>query len=497
LKTYSITRRLIVTVLLIELVSAICVTGVALVYERHTHFRAFDTLLRGRADSLLGAVQDSEDAADNVMLDGSEVSVPPDDIYEVRDDAGRLLGRSVKGNGLATLFSQSKEQVERRLDRDEGKQPHDPGKESFARVVVDDKVYGVIRAEGLRIVDPGDQNGGVRRYVTVYYGSSTERVWHAVWRSAGFYAISSLLVLLATGVLMSWLLNRGLAPLRELASAAGRVSVASWSFEAPEKARATKELAPLVVALEELLRGLELSFAQQQRFIGDAAHELKTSVAVVKSSLQLLGLKKRTAEEYEAGLARCLNDCERMEAIVAQMLTLARIEEGDSGTSGAFHTDFGVAIRNVVAQLETVAQARAINIAAHLSSGVLVDVDPGQLELMCRNIVLNAIEHSTAGHSVTVTLDRVGEKAQMKIVDTGEGIDERDLTYIFERFSRADPSRSRKTGGSGLGLAICKAISDKYRGTIEILSAPGEGTTVVVTFLSMSDGTPESATPNS
>src|SRR5580692_6069960 len=94
MKTYSIARRLIATVLLIELVSAVCVTTVAFVYERHVHFRAFEVLLRGRADSMLGAVQDAEDASDNVMLDGTEVTVPPDDIYQVTDAGGRVLGRS-------------------------------------------------------------------------------------------------------------------------------------------------------------------------------------------------------------------------------------------------------------------------------------------------------------------------------------------------------------------------------------------------------------------
>ena len=94
MKPYSISRRLITSVLLLELISAACVAGVALVYERHTHFRAFEVMLRGRADSLLGAVQDAEDTQDNVMLDGTEVSLPSEDIYEVRDANNRILGRS-------------------------------------------------------------------------------------------------------------------------------------------------------------------------------------------------------------------------------------------------------------------------------------------------------------------------------------------------------------------------------------------------------------------
>jgi hypothetical protein len=100
MKPYSITRRLIATVLLIELVSALCVTTVAFLYERHAHFRSFDILLRGRADSLLGAVQDAGDANDNVVLDGSEAAIPSADIYEVDTD-GRVLGRSANWGGGA------------------------------------------------------------------------------------------------------------------------------------------------------------------------------------------------------------------------------------------------------------------------------------------------------------------------------------------------------------------------------------------------------------
>src|ERR1700743_2930938 len=101
MKTHSIARRLIATVLLVELVSALCVTGLAWIYERHIHFRAFDILLRGRADSLLGSVQDAEDPEDNVMLDKSDLNVPSEDIYEVRDEKGRLLGRSPNWDGGA------------------------------------------------------------------------------------------------------------------------------------------------------------------------------------------------------------------------------------------------------------------------------------------------------------------------------------------------------------------------------------------------------------
>ena len=184
----------------------------------------------------------------------------------------------------------------------------------------------MLRIEGLRIVDPGDKGGGIPRRVTIFYGSPIEHVWDEIWEAVGFYAVTSLFLLAISGMLIFWLLNRGLAPLRELAAEASGVSVNSWNFAPSPRARMIRELAPLTVAIETVLTGLERSFMQQRRFISDAAHELKTAVAVLKSSLQLLTLKQRTALEYERGIERCQLDCERIEETVAKMLTLARVE---------------------------------------------------------------------------------------------------------------------------------------------------------------------------
>jgi signal transduction histidine kinase len=285
MKSYSLTHRLVMTVLLIQLISAVSITGLAVIYERHTHFHSFVIMLRGRADSLLGAVQDAEDPGDNVMLDGTEVSLPATDIYEVVDANKRLLGRSRNWSGSNEAEASLKD-------------------ESFFKLRLNGKKYRVLKIGGLRMVDPGDKGGGIPRHVTVMYGSPTESVWKAVWRTVAFYALTSLVLLAISGFLMFWLLNRGLMPLRELAAEAAGVSVDSWSFVPSEKARMTKELAPLAGALETVLHRLERSFVQQRQFVSDAAHELKTSVAVVKSSLQLLAMKRRTVHEYEAGLER-------------------------------------------------------------------------------------------------------------------------------------------------------------------------------------------------
>jgi signal transduction histidine kinase len=458
MKSYSITHRLITTVLLVELLAALSISTAAMLYERHQRFHSFDIMLRGRADSLLGAVQDAEDTNDDVMLDGTEVNLPAEDVYQVQDASGRVLGHSPNwsGPGASLLAAQS-------------------GK--FLRLHVNGIHYRALRIEGLRIVDPGDKGGGIPRRVSIFYGSPVSGVWKDIFRAVTFYAVTSLSLLAISGLLIFWLLNRGLAPLRELATEAAGVSVNSWNFVPPQRARMIKELAPLTLALETVLISLERSFMQQRRFVGDAAHELKTAVAVLKSSLQLLTLKQRTAIEYERGIERCQMDCDRMEEAVGKMLILARVETDAEVLSPRVETDLAQTVRQALQQFESMAELKRLRILMSAEDAVMVDIDQEQLQLLCSNLLLNALQHSPAGSAIRAV---VGQNGELVIEDDGDGIAPEDLPHVFDRFYRGDPSRSRNTGGTGLGLAICKAIVSRWQGTIEITSELGIGTRVIV-----------------
>jgi signal transduction histidine kinase len=462
----SIKTQLIASVLLVELTAAACGTGLAFLYERHMHFRAFDVMLRGRADSLLGAVQDAEDTQDNVMLDGTEVGLPQRDIYEVWDENLRVLGHSAQWS-IAPETSTSARQYE--------------------EIQVGGKQYRTIRTPGVRIVDPGDKGGGVLRRVTIIYGSETHPIWEAVWQAVVFYGLASLGTALATGVVMFWLLRRGLAPLDELAVQAAGVSVSSWHFEPSERVLGTLELAPLAMALETAVRGLERSFTQQHRFVSDAAHELKTTVAVVKSSLQLLTMKPRSVNEYENGLERLGDDCSRMDEIVRKMLTLAQVE-GRADPDDAVSANAGDVLERLKGQLASIVELMGVSVLVSLlilerrpaAEALCARIAPDELELLLSNLLMNAIQHSKAGDAVRVNARNDGEWVEILVEDEGEGIATEALPYVFDRFYRSDPSRSRHTGGTGLGLAICKAIVTRCRGTIGIESEAGVGTTVIV-----------------
>jgi signal transduction histidine kinase len=473
----SITARLIMAVLAVELLSSILVVAFSFGYERHTHFHAFDVLLHGHADSVLGAIEDAEDANDDVILDFSDLHSFPDDIYEVYDSAGHLLGRSPNWQGQGFVL------------------PGNPRGEFF-NLTLNRRDYRALRIQGSRLVDPADHGGKVRN-VVILYGAPTNKVWHAIYGTVEFYAGGTLFLLLVTGPLIAWLLHRGLFPLRQLATLAGRVSVDSWHFNPPSSAHTTPELAPLTHALESVLQRLQVSFEQQRAFVSDAAHELKTAVAVAKSSLQLLAMKRRSPDDYQAGLERCLTDSERLEELVAEMLTLARIEAAPVSGPNPSHppsSDFAPAVRQTVATLQSVADLRGIHINLTLddSTPISVPVPHNDLFLLLSNLLLNALQHSPAETTVSLRLAVEAQSAFLTIEDHGDGIAPDALPHVFDRFYRGDPSRNRNTGGTGLGLAIARAITVKAGGSIQLASELGRSTTATIR-LPFTTNTPSSS----
>jgi signal transduction histidine kinase len=461
MKRHSLSRRLISSVLLVELVFAVAIIALAGVYERHAHLSSFDIMLQGRADSLLGAVQDAEDPGDNVMLDRTGLQLPAQDVYEVRDSNGRLLGRSPNWLGP------DPREITSSADR-------------IYPARINGRHYRVFALHGLRVVDPGDKGGGKPRHILVVYGAPTAQVWHQIRNAIVFFSLSNLVLLIVTGVLMAWLLHRGLAPMRQLAAEAEKISIHRWSFQPPESAVQTRELAPLASALSAAMQRLEASFSQQRRFVSDAAHELKTAVAVVKSSLQLLAMRQRTTEEYAAGIEVSLVDCERMEDIVARMLTLARAEHPATEHQSAGPSDLAAAAASIAQQFESMAELRWVTLTLAADEPAFVSLSNEECSLLCSNLLLNALQHSPPRTEVKILLRTELNSVELRVEDQGDGVDPAILPHVFERFSRGDPSRSRNTGGTGLGLAICRAIVHKAGGAIVLENAPGYGATAVV-----------------
>ena len=483
IKPTSLSGRLILTILCIEATLALFITAAALYYQHRQALQAFDVMLRGRADSVLGSVQDAEDAGDSLMLDKTSIAAPSDDVYEVREEGDRLSG------GLAGSLGGTSDELFSKVpvDRDEPSsaisRPQD--------VKIRHRVYRVITLRGQRMIDP-DQPGpvagtmGTVHHIVVLYGSPLEPVNKAAWRAARFFLLADALALAMSVAVVASLIRRSLRPLADLALHASRISPRDWSFQAPASAHEVAELRPLASALEAALRGLEQSFQQQRTFVNDAAHELKTAVTVLKSSLQLLVFRERTSEQYRAGIEGCLSDCGRMEDLVQRMLLLARVEQAETHMRGTLpatpaSVSLAAVARTVMTQIGSAAQLRQTSFRLEVMDDRAVALPEEECSVLLTNLLMNAVQYSRANTTIALRVIAESEtQTRVSIVDEGAGIDARHLPFVFESFYRADASRSRDTGGTGLGLSICKAIVTAYGGSISIASELAVGTTVTL-----------------
>jgi signal transduction histidine kinase len=350
------------------------------------------------------------------------------------------------------------------------------GPDAILKLKVGNRKYRAVRIHGMRVIDPATMK--VRHNVVVLYAAPTAGVWRAVGRAARFFAIANAVILLLTGVLVFVFVRRSITPLYQLAGEASTIAANSWRFAPSEQARSVEELEPLVTALEGVIQRLERSFSQQRVFVSDAAHELKTSVAVVKSSIQLLSMKERTSAEYQAGLERCQMDCTRMEELVQRMLTLAMVEEGDLKHPVVEEVAVMPVVCEVMDELATTAELRGVRLQCSGDEAVRAAITRDRWKTVCTELLQNAIQHSPQGESVAIETAVEGDTVTVVVRNAGEPIAVEMLPHLFDRFYRGDPSRARSTGGTGLGLAICKAMVEQAGGRISVRH--GEGVEVQV-----------------
>lgn len=460
MKDRSLARQILTIVLAAQLPCAFTLSGIAVLNEAHSRLRALDVSLQGRSDSLLGAIQDAEDANATVRIDPAELNLPAEGVFAVYNQGGSLLG----GSSIAP---------EPLITR---------GQDGYRTVRFGGIRYRLLQREALRVIDRAEFGGtGLQRPVTILYAAPETHVWHEIVEAVSY---SLFAIFLATGFTIAFVvmfLKRALRPITELAAAAGQVSAPALRFEAPGSVLRVRELRPLAQVLTDSLTGLREAFEREHRFVGNAAHELKTAIAVVRSSIQLLMLKRRSTDQYVAGLERVLEDNLRVEALVGKMLELARAEEKDALDSQ--ETDFCAVVGHTLEELRPLAEEQGVTVYTDCSQDAMVRLCEERARVLISNLVLNAIQHSQAGQSVAVSVHRQPPgSVVLEVADTGAGIGAEALPHIFERFYREDRSRSRDTGGAGLGLSICKSIVEAAGGTIRATSFPKSGTTIRVVF---------------
>lgn len=290
------------------------------------------------------------------------------------------------------------------------------------------------------------------------------------------------LALLAAGFGAMFLTNRALKPIAEVTKAAAEISEKDLSRRLPvtgndEMTELSSTFNGMIGRLETSFEGLKESFENQRRFTADASHELRTPLTRLRLATSSALEPDSTPEDYKKALQVADKAANSMSALVQQLLMLSRADAGQLGLQTS-PVDCRVIASDAISATPGL-DARMVEV--HFAEDAcMVNGDESHLQRVIGNLLENAVRYTKRGGHIDVAVSHGPEEVVMEVKDDGEGIEPEHLQRVFDRFYRADPARSAAEGGTGLGLAICKSIVEAHRGTIDIKSSPGPGTTVRV-----------------
>lgn len=315
-------------------------------------------------------------------------------------------------------------------------------------------------------------------------GCSDAHVHEDLARLTAAMLLVGLAVLVVAPLGGYWLAGRATRPLAAINRTAAQLQPTNLAERLPDRGTGD-ELDHLSRTINGLLDRIAAYVGRNQDFLANAAHELRSPLAAIRSSAEVALAAPRPTEEYQELLSEIVDDCGQLAALVNQLLLLA---ESDAGV---LHADletveFDRIVSRALEMFQGVADEQGVTLRMAPAPEVEVRGDAKRLRQVVNNLLDNAIKYTPPGGTVSVDLQRdaADNTATLVVHDTGAGIPQTDLPHVFERFYRGDRSRQRRMAqhGTGLGLAICQALVQAHRGHIEIDSRLGGGTTVRVTL---------------
>lgn len=298
-------------------------------------------------------------------------------------------------------------------------------------------------------------------------------------RLAANAAIAALLIAPACGY---WLAGRATRPLADIINTTDRLRPEQLNERLPLRGTGD-ELDHLSRTFNGLLDRIAIYLQQKRDFLANAAHELRTPLAAIRSSVEVALNSDRTRDEYEELLANIIEEGASLELLVNQLLLLAETEADRLKTRGQ-PVRMDEVIQKAVAMFHGAAEVRDLELYCEPLPAVTVEGNRDHFRQVLNNLLDNAIKFTPPQGRITVSLAAEAEsrEAVLRVADTGIGIPEADMAHLFDRFYRADKSRRRdiEQRGTGLGLSICQAVATAHGGRIHVESELGRGTTFVV-----------------
>ena len=332
-------------------------------------------------------------------------------------------------------------------------------------------------------VIPEERRAGSRAPKHDYYvsigrplGDSVRIVSGFTWR---YFASVPFIVVLAA--IIGWVLaGRALAPVNSVALVARRITGSNLSVKIPPRG-AGDELDDLIEAFNRMTERLQQSFEQMRQFSTDVSHELRTPLTGIRGQLEVALFTAETPEQYREAMMNALQDVEQLSNMVRALLLLSQAETGQLALQ---MTNVALArvVSDMVDQYQIAAEEERVKLTCQTPGECFLQADKTQMERMVSNLVSNAIKYTPAPGEVGVGLDCDENSARFWVQDTGVGIPDEDLPYIFDRFYRVKGRQTARKEGLGLGLSFVAWIVNVHNGKIEVDSTLGKGARFTVTL---------------
>ena len=336
---------------------------------------------------------------------------------------------------------------------------------NLRRGMPDDVVpHDDMRVSGQKVATPsGDY--------TVIVGGGSETVEATARTVAIGLACGAPIIIAVAAAASYWLVRRSLQSVDAIRAQVAEISTSDLAERVPVP-NSHDEIAALAVTMNEMLSRIEAGHRAQQRFLGDASHELRSPLATIISGLEVAEAHPDLLDA-ELAVNTLLPEAQRMHALIEDLLLLARADEQS------------LVRRKEEMALDDLAEAEAARVRREAGCAIHTDIcparvtgDPGAMSRMIRNLVDNAVRY--ANSHVTIGVGSQRGTAVLTVCDDGPGIAPAERTRVFERFVRLDPDRARSGGGAGLGLAIVAEVVTAHGGTVTIDDRPGGGTRIIV-----------------
>lgn len=322
------------------------------------------------------------------------------------------------------------------------------------------------------------------RPMTLRVGCWLGRVQRDMQRFTSILLTVGVVLLLATPLGGYLLAGRATRPVARIIRVTNRLHPSQLKERLPLRGSGD-ELDQLSQTINSFLDRIATYLRQSREFTANAAHELRSPLTALQTSLEIALNADRTTEEYKELLAVLLEECGQMRLLVNQLLLLA---EGDAGRLrlDAQMLRLDQIVANSLEMFQPVAEAAGVELAVRRLQPVTIQADGNRLWQVVNNLLDNAIKFTPAGGRVAVdlSLDEGQKRCVLEVADTGAGIAPNDLPHIFDRFYQNDKARQREhpSRGLGLGLSICQAVVAAHGGTIKVSSTVGQGTKFTVSL---------------